>query len=129
MKLKVIADSSFLMIPGLFRVDIKRELERILELDYEIVVPQPVALELERISKEGAPKERATASIGLQLAKDGKVIEIGKIADEAIVELASRGNAVVATTDMALRKRLRAKGVPVIYLRQKSHLALDGEVR
>ncbi|MEW6592871.1 MAG: PIN domain-containing protein [Candidatus Hadarchaeota archaeon] len=129
MKLKVILDSSFLMIPGIFKVDIKKEIERLIEQRHEVVVPRPVISELEKISNEGAPKERAAARLGLQAAKDAAVVEIDKIADDAIVELASRDNSVVGTTDMDLRKKLRAKGVPVMYLRQKSHLALDGEVR
>lgn len=51
-----------------------------------------------------------------------------KNADESIVELAAAGNCAVGTTDAALRRRLRENGIPVVYLRQKSHLALEGSV-
>jgi rRNA-processing protein FCF1 len=126
MKLKVIADTSFLMIPGMFRVDIKKELERLIERDYELLVPKAVMMELERLSEEGAPKEKAAAELGLRIAGDGTVVDSKKSADESIVELAAEGKCAVGTTDAALRRRLRKLGTTVVYLRQKSHLALEG---
>jgi len=126
MKLKVIADTSFLMIPGMFRVDVKKELERLIEQGYELLIPKAVIMELERLSREGAPKERTAAKLGLQVAGDGTVVDSKESADESIVELASGMGCAVGTTDAALRKRLRKLGTTVVYLRQKSHLALEG---
>jgi len=124
--LRVIADTSFLMVPSLFGVDIVRELDRLIERPHELVIPSPVIQELRRISEQGKPKERAAAKIGLILAKRGKVVKAKDAADEAILNLALKGRCVVGTTDAALRKDLRRRGVPVIYLRQRSHLAIDG---
>jgi rRNA-processing protein FCF1 len=126
MKLKVIADTSFLMIPGMFRVDVKKELERLIEREYELLIPKAVMMELERLSKEGAPKEKAAAEIGLQVAMGGTIVGGEKSADESIVELASERSCAVGTTDAALRRRLRKLGTTVVYLRQKSHLAVEG---
>jgi len=125
--LQVIADTSFLMIPGLYGVDVVRELDRLLEQHYELSVPSPVLRELGRISEQGEPKERVAAKIGLILAKRGKVIKVSGPADEVILNLALKGRCGVGTTDADLRKELRRRGVPVIYLRQKSHLAIDGQ--
>jgi rRNA-processing protein FCF1 len=126
-KLKVIADTSFLMIPGLFGVDIIGELDRLLEKRYNLVIPGPVIDELEELVSRGRPIERSAARLGLGLAARGKKVEIEGLADEAIVNLA-RENFVVATTDSALRKEIRRRGFPVIYLREKSHLAVDGQI-
>ena len=126
--MRVIADTSFLMVPGLFGVDIAGELKRLLEQPHELAIPSPVLQELKQISERGKPKERAAAKIGLILAKRGKVIEAKGAADEVILDLALKGRCVVGTTDAALRKELRRRGVPVIYLRQRSHLAIDGWV-
>jgi len=125
--LQVIADTSFLMIPGLYGVDVVRELDRLLEQHYELSVPSPVLRELGRISEQGEPKERVAAKIGLILAKRGKIIKVSGPADEVILNLALKGRCGVGTTDADLRKELRRRGVPVIYLRQKSHLAVDGQ--
>ncbi len=126
--MRVIADTSFLMIPGLFGVDVAGELDRLLEQPYELAIISPVLQELRRISEQGKPKERTAAKIGLILAKRGKVITAKGAADEAILGLALKGRSTVGTIDAALRKELRRLGVPVIYLRQKSHLAIDGWV-
>lgn len=114
------------MVPGLFGVDVVRELNRLLEQPHELAIPSPVLQELRRISERGKPKEKTAAKIGLILAKRGKVIGAKGAADEAILTLALKGHYAVGTTDAALRKELRRRGVPVIYLRQKSHLAIDG---
>jgi rRNA-processing protein FCF1 len=126
-KLQVIADTSFLMIPGLFGVDIIGELDRLLEKRYNLVIPGPVINELEELVSRGRPIERSAARLGLSLAARGKKVEIEGPADGAIVNLA-RENFVVGTTDSALRKEIRRRRVPVIYLREKSHLAVDGQI-
>lgn len=124
--MEVIADTSFLMIPGMFGVDIFSELERLLERRCALLIPSPVLQELKQISERGKPRERAAARVGLQLARRGSVVEIGGGADEAIIELAVQKRCAVGTTDKALIKELRRKGIPVIYLSHKSHLAKEG---
>ncbi len=127
--MQVIADTSFLMIPGMFSVDIVRELDRLFEQPYELIIPSPVLQELRQISERGKLKEHTAAKIGLILAKLGKVTKVKGAADDVILNLALNGGYVVGTTDAALRKNLRRCGVPVIYLRQKSHLAIDGWIQ
>ncbi len=124
--MQLIADTSFLMIPGMFGVDIVSELERLLECRYELIVPEPVVQELKRISEYGKPKERAAAGLGLRLVKRGSVIKVGGEADESILKLSAQKRCAVGTTDVALRRRLRKLRVMVIYLRQRSHLAMVG---
>jgi len=128
-ELKVIADTSFLMIPGLFGVDIIGELDRLLERRYRLVIPQQVAKELEQLAAKGKPNERSATRVGLALLSRGEVIKSDGPADTEIIKLAGRGDCAVGTTDAALRKELRRRGVPVIYLRQGSHLAIDGQIR
>jgi rRNA-processing protein FCF1 len=115
------------MIPGLFGVDIIGELDRLLEKKYNLIIPAPVIAELEGLLSRGKPIERSAARLGLSLSARSKKVEIEGPADEAIVNLA-RENFVVGTTDSALRKEVRRRRVPVIYLREKSHLAVDGRI-
>jgi len=126
-ELRVIVDTSFLMIPGMFGVDVIGELDRLLERNYCLIVPKPVIEELKKLAAQGNPVERSAARLGIALAKRGKLIEVKGHADEVILRMACE-NCVVGTTDAELRKRLRRRGFPVVYLRQKSHLALDGRV-
>jgi hypothetical protein len=126
-ELKVIADTSFLMIPGMFGVDVMSELDRLLQRRYSLVIPKPVVGELKKLATLGKPAERSAARLGIALAKRGKVVDAEDNADEAILTMACE-NCVVGTTDAELRKKLRRKGVSVMYLREKSHLALDGRI-
>lgn len=126
-EIRVIVDTNFLMIPGLFGVDILSELDRILDRKFRLIVPEPVAKELKRLAR-GTSVERSAAKIALALVRRGRVVKTDAPADDAILDLAKGGNTAVGTNDVRLRKELRARGVPVIYLRQKSHLAVNGRV-
>jgi len=53
-------------------------------------------------------------------------LDASETVDDAIVKASQKLGAVVATTDIALKKRLRDINVPVVYLRDKSKLEVDG---
>lgn len=127
LSLQVIVDTSFLMLPGILGIDIIGEMDRLLG-SYEILIPSPVIAELKRLSAQGKPKERAAARLALALAKRGSVVNVEGEADESIVKLAAEKKCLVGTSDLALRKKLRARGINVIYLRGRSHLALNGQL-
>ena len=129
MPVKVILDSNFLMIPFQFKIDIFQEIEYLLQKKVDFVVPSAVKSELTGISSrggEGAPE----ASLALQLASRCRVVEVNLAAqesvDDAIVKASQKLGAVVATTDNELKKRLRDINVPVVYLREKSKLEVEG---
>jgi len=129
MVVRVLADTSFLMIPGSFKIDIFEETARVLGTKFEILVPSPVMAELKRLAARGSPRERSAAKVALDLIKNMKVIHREGKADEVLIELANGKNVVTATTDSELRRRLRKRGKPVIFLRERSHLMVDGTWR
>lgn len=129
MPIKVILDSNFLMIPFQFHIDVFQEIEYLLQKKVDFVVPSAVKTELTGISTrggEGAPE----ASLALQLASRCRVVEVtlqkGESVDDAIVKASQKLGAIVATTDIELKKRLRDINVPVVYLREKSKLEVEG---
>ncbi len=129
MPIKVILDSNFLMIPFQFHLDVFQEIEFLLQKKVDFVVPSAVKNELTIISArggEGAPE----ASLALQLASRCRVVEVslqeGETVDDAIVKASQKLGGVVATTDIELKKRLRDNNVPVVYLREKSKLEVEG---
>jgi hypothetical protein len=121
----VLVDTSFLMLPGSFRIDIFKELARVLESNFEVLVPSAVLAELRHLITSGSPKNRNAARIALALVRNARVIQGEGPADETIAKLAKREGAVVATLDSRLRRELRREGIPVVYLRGKSHLVVD----
>jgi rRNA-processing protein FCF1 len=129
--LKVILDSNVFFVPFQFKIDIFQGLRTVLNRNFEPVLISPVRREVEKIAKMDSPKMRKEAAYALKLAEKCKLIEvdeIGNSADDAIVKAAHELNAAVFTNDMQLRKRLRNINVPVIYVRQKSRLVIDGRL-
>jgi rRNA-processing protein FCF1 len=126
MQMKIVVDTSFLMAQGLFRVDLMGELERVVGGKFELLVPSQVIDELRALAERGGPRERSAARMGLDLASRGKVVEAEGPADEAIFRMATENRWAVGTNDGELRRKLRRKGVPVIYLRGFSHLEMSG---
>jgi len=129
MPVKVILDSNFLMAPFQFHVDVFEELEYLLQKKIDFIVPSAVKLELTTISSRGG-EGAAEASLALQLASRCRVVDVNlqpnETVDDAILKAAQKLTAVVATNDIELKKRLRDINVPVVYLRDKSKLEVEG---
>lgn len=123
---RVLLDTNFLLVPFQFGIDIFAELERLLDVEYEVLVPTPVVRELEQLSKVGG-REARDARSALELVKGLKVLEMGGDADTALLASAS-GGTVICTNDKLLRERVRQKRAPVIHMRQRKYLALDGNL-
>jgi rRNA-processing protein FCF1 len=126
---RVILDSNFLMIPIQFHIDIFRELDELLNQKVETVIPSPVYEEIQRIAC-GKSKLAKEAKLALKIAEKSEVLEVklgpGESTDDLIARLAREWGCLVATNDRELRRKLRGLTVPVIYLRQKSRLAIEG---
>jgi rRNA-processing protein FCF1 len=131
-KLKVILDSNALFVPLRFKIDIFEELKTLLKRNFELVLLSPVKQELEKIAEKGPPKMRKEASYALKIAEKCKLIEtsmqIAGSPDDAIFQVAREWKCPVFTNDRELKKRLRDISVPVIYVRQKSRLEIDGRI-
>jgi rRNA-processing protein FCF1 len=128
--LKVILDSNALFTPLQFKIDIFEELQTLLNRRFEPVLLSPVRQELERLSKDDSPQMRKNAAFALKLAEKCKIVMIDEIGtdnvDDSITKVAGRGGCAVFTNDRQLKKKLRDINVPVIYVRQKSRLSIDG---
>lgn len=124
----VILDSNALMMQFQFHVDIEKEVRRILNFNFEVVVPRIVVNELERLAKEGNNKEAAEARMAAELAKTFRVEESPGDGDTGILRMAEKLNAIVVTNDKVLRARLRAKDIPNIYMRSRAFLTLEGHI-
>ena len=131
-ELKVILDSNFLFIPSQFQVDVFEELSNLLNRRFDPVLLSPTYRELLEIAEKGSPKMRQQASLALKFAEKCRVVRVEKglkeTNDDVIVRVAAEWRCPVATNDKELRKRLRNVGVPVIFLRQRHRLELEGTV-
>jgi len=100
---KVVLDANFFFVPSQFNLDIFEELANLLNQRFEPILLSSTQKELQALAESSSPKKRKQAQLALRLAD-------------------------VATNDRELRIRLRNLGVPVIFLRQKHRLELEGAV-
>ena len=130
--LKVILDSNALFVPLKFKIDIFEELKRLLNRNLEFILLSPVKRELEMLATKDFPKIRSEALFALKLAEKCKYVPLEDdqklTTDDAIVKVAENWNSPVFTNDRQLKLRLRDISVPVIYVRQKSRLDIDGMI-
>ncbi len=126
--LLIILDSNLLMIPEMHGVDIFSELDRVIDKKYKLIVPEVVTGELKHLKKKGSSSEKKAAKVALTLADKANKVKSKKSADEEIIRLAKKETSAVGTNDRDLKKRLKKEGIPVIYLRQKSHLDISSMV-
>jgi rRNA-processing protein FCF1 len=127
----VIPDTNFLLVPGQFGVDIIGELNRVLDVRFRIAVPNAVLQELEVIERKSRGKDLMAIRMAKKLAERFEVVEIGRFGerpiDDQIFDFAVKNERViVCTNDKGLKRRLREKGIPVVYLRSKKILELEG---
>ena len=127
----VVPDTNFLLVPGQFGVDIIGELNRIIDVRFKIIIPNVVLDELTVIERKSRGKDLLAIRMAKKLAERFETVEIGRFGkrpiDDQILEFAVKNERViVCTNDRGLKKRLRERGVPVVYLRSKKILELEG---
>ena len=131
-QVRVILDANFFFVPSQFNLDIFEELSKLLKQRFEPILLSSTHKELQGLAESSSIKECKQAQLALVLAKKCRTIPTEKASDETyddvIVRVAAVWKSPVATNDRELRKKLRKFGVPVIFLRQKHRLALDGAV-
>ncbi len=118
-------DTNALMMPVECGVRVFEELDRLVGAS-ERLVPAAVVDELQKLA-DGNGEEATAASVGLDLARDRceSVAHAESYADDAVVEVAEReGVTHVVTNDGPLKRRLLARGVPVISLRAENKLTV-----
>jgi uncharacterized protein len=128
--LKIILDSNALFVPLQFKIDIFSDLEILLNRNIELILLSAVNKELKMLTKKSSPEIAKQAKFALSLAKKCTFVKMPEKrlepTDDAILRIAEQWNSPVFTNDKALKKKLRDISVPVIYVRQKSRLEIDG---
>jgi rRNA-processing protein FCF1 len=130
--IKLILDANFLFIPSEFRIDVFEELANLVNQRFEPILLSTTLQELQTMTEKGSPSMRKQASLALSLAEKCRQIRVerkrGETSDDVILRIAVEWNSPVATNDKELRRKLRAKNIPVIFLRGKRRLEVEGEL-
>src|SRR3990167_4521368 len=116
----IVLDTNFLITALKFRIDIFDDIGKICYFDYELAVLDKSLDELKR-----KPNEKLIRA--LIKNKKVKIIKTNTkdYVDDILASL--KGDYIIATQDMELRKRL--KGKPIILIRQKKYLEIKNVLR
>jgi rRNA-processing protein FCF1 len=129
--IRIVLDSNALFVPIQLKIDIFQELKTLLNRNFELILLKPIQRELERLASEGSPQMQRKVSYALKLAEKCTIVGVKEDAaspDDVILQTARKWNCPVFTNDRELRQKLRNINVPVIYVRQKSRLEIDGRL-
>ena len=127
---QVILDTNFLLLPFELNIDILREFERILEINFEPIVLDEVFKELDNLQEKNKGKILVNIKNALEFSKRFRkvkfILEKNEKVDDLIIRYALKNSSIVATNDKLLKKRLREKNIPIIFTRKKKYLKLEG---
>ncbi len=131
---QVILDTNFLAVPAQFGVDIFSEIERVVERRVEFVLLESTVKEIELKGGLSAGKTEAKVfRIARELIQRCTVVKVPESlaampVDDQLLEYAVSAKGALATNDRELRMRARERRVPVLLLRGKKRVALEGSV-
>lgn len=125
--IQVILDTNFLLIPGMFKIDIFSEINKLMDFHHQLYIIDKSLDELKKIAETGNGKEKTAAKLAIVLSKQKNIKILGSLfqknVDDAIVSKASK-DFYVATQDKELKRRLKEKNIKIITLRNKNHLII-----
>jgi rRNA-processing protein FCF1 len=129
----VVLDTNILTVPAQFSVDIFTEAERIIERSIEFVVLKSVIKELERKLEVAVRTEKYKFRVALDLVGRCTIVGLDDVSsakpvDDQVLAYTQSVNGVVATNDKELRERALAQSVPVLFMRGKKRLELQGTI-
>ena len=115
----MVLDTNALMMPFQFKLNLDKEIARLLG-DVVILVPTSVVEELSRLTSR-------EAKAALALSAKYQPAETSMSGDDGVIDVARRCGAAVVTNDRELIDRLAKMGMPVVRLRSSRYLVITGD--
>lgn len=121
----VIADTNFLIDCVAHKIDIEKELTRILDESYELAILDRTMEELDTlIHKKGKTGQHAKLAKTILMTKHvSTIMTEGGHVDKQLLKRAGP-DTLIATADKDIKQKLKKKGHDVIVIRAKKKLAL-----
>jgi len=133
MPIPVIMDTNFLTVPAQFGVDVFSEAERVLERRLEFVLLDSVLEEIKSKLERASRTEARMFRIALDLVERCTIVSVDETekenpVDDQLLDYARSVEGVLATNDRELREKAKSRGIPILLLRGKKHLELEGSI-
>jgi rRNA-processing protein FCF1 len=123
---KLIIDTNIILYSVERKIDLFEAIKEKYGLSVEIIIPNLVLVELEKLSKEarkGSDKKAAKLSLDILKTKEFETIKLtGAYADPAILNYAKKNNAIVATMDARFQTDLKKNKIQFTFLNNKKKL-------
>ncbi|MHA1713422.1 MAG: PIN domain-containing protein [Candidatus Ranarchaeia archaeon] len=140
--IRVLPDTNILVEIAHGHLTLLSELSRVLTVPYVVEIHPAVKNELKRLIKLATPKKAKLYQLALKVAKEFKSLsepimdkeDQACYADESLLDIAVKDKGsdrcltVIVTNDKRLHHELRRHGCPVLVLRQRNHLFIDGHI-
>jgi len=124
-RIAIIFDTNFILSCLKFGIDFG-ELDFLIGRSYDILIPEAVIYELKNIKLNR--EDSVLREIALKIIEKYSVLELKGDVDKAIISFAEKNRCVVCTNDKKLRQNLRKKGTPVVFIRNRKYLEIDGSL-
>ncbi len=117
-----------------FAIDVFTEAEEVLEKRPRFIILDSVAEEIDaRLESPRSHIETKQFTVAKSLIERCELVQVGENirtlpVDVQILEYAAEQMAVIATNDRILRKKARKRGIPVLMVRGKKRLTLEGSI-
>jgi len=123
----VILDTSALIYPFQTGVDFVKGVQENVLVPVTFAVTDGVVRELESIRRGRSPSLSMAAEKALAFSKDLRVLHsTATNTDEQIASLAAENGAAVATADSVLRRELRKRRIPVVFVSKGKRIRIEG---
>ncbi|PIN76301.1 hypothetical protein COV18_00100 [Candidatus Woesearchaeota archaeon CG10_big_fil_rev_8_21_14_0_10_37_12] len=121
----ILLDTNFLVECAANKIDIEKELTRILDFNFDIAILDRTMEELDTlIARKGKTGQAAKLAKMILMTKKTLVLPTeGGHTDNILLKEANE-NTIIATMDQELKRRLKAKKQDVIIIRAKKKLEL-----
>lgn len=132
MPLPVIVDTNFLMLPAQFGIDIFTQAKEAVDRRIEFIVLASVVEEVERKALEATgSKEKRLLRVTIELMRRCEIVEVDDNlaempVDDQVLEYAKSINGVIATNDKELRAKARKLEIPLLILRGRKRVVIEG---
>ena len=123
-RVRVAIDTNMLTSMLELKIDVFYEIKKMLG-NVEFIIVKQTLYELDKISeRKGGEAKKAQFAKSVLKVKEFKVEDVdAENCDEALLKIS--GDAVIATNDSALRKKIRKNNGKVIFIRQRKFIEME----
>jgi rRNA-processing protein FCF1 len=118
----VLLDTNFVLSCYQFGISLDK-IHEVIDEGHEIYAPQNMLEELSQLRLKGKDKE--AQKIMLKILNHYPVLPLQGTVDASLLKYAREHDCIVCTNDRELRKALKALGRRVVFVRARSHLAIE----